>query len=291
MDTISTDPQHIETVIIGAGQAGLSTGYYLRKRGREFLILDSYERVGDNWRCHWDSLRLYSPALAAGLPGMDFPAPRTSYPTKDQMADFLEAYRARFDLPVRGGVRVRTVGRGRRAVRRHLHRRVVVHLRQRGGRDGHLRAYAERAGVRGRAGPCHPAAALQRLQAPVPAQARRCAGGRRLALRRRHRLRGRHGGTPGGAQRSHPRARSRSGSEKPAAKVAFPVLFFLAKHVLTMRTPLGRKIRPEIRAHGGPLIRVKKEDLARVGVEMTDARTVGVHGRPAGARRRPRCST
>ena len=78
------------------------------KRGPEFVILDSYERVGDNWRCHWDSLRLYSPALAAALPGMPFPAPRTSYPTKDEMADFLEAYRERFDLPVRGGVRVST---------------------------------------------------------------------------------------------------------------------------------------------------------------------------------------
>jgi putative flavoprotein involved in K+ transport len=58
-------------------------------------------------------------------------------------------------------------------------------------------------------------------------------------------------------------------------------LYFLASHVLTLRTPIGRKIRPEIRAHGGPLIRVKKADLARVGVEMTPARAIGVRdGRP-----------
>jgi putative flavoprotein involved in K+ transport len=60
------------------------------------------------------------------------------------------------------------------------------------------------------------------------------------------------------------------------AHVIFPIMYFLAKHLLTMRTPLGRKIRPEIRAHGGPLIRVKRADLARVGVELAPARTVGV---------------
>ena len=101
--------QDIDTVVIGAGQAGLATGYYLAERGRDFVILDAYERVGDNWRCHWDSLRLYSPALAASLPGMRFPGQRTAYPTKDEMADFLEAYQATFRLPVRGGVRVSRV--------------------------------------------------------------------------------------------------------------------------------------------------------------------------------------
>ena len=59
------------------------------------------------------------------------------------------------------------------------------------------------------------------------------------------------------------------------------MLYFLASHVLTLRTPIGRKIRPEIRSHGGPLIRVTKADLAKVGVEMTPARTIGVRdGRP-----------
>jgi len=80
-------PVRVETVVIGAGQAGLATGYHLARRGRDFVILDAYQRVGDNWRCHWDSLRLYSPARIASLPGMRFPAPPMSYPTKDDMAD------------------------------------------------------------------------------------------------------------------------------------------------------------------------------------------------------------
>ena len=86
------DPVRVETVVIGAGQAGLATGYHLARRGREFVILDAGRRVGDIWRGHWDSLRLYSPARVAGLPGMRFPAPPASYPTKDQMAGFLETY-------------------------------------------------------------------------------------------------------------------------------------------------------------------------------------------------------
>ena len=104
-------PEHIETVVIGAGQAGLSVGHHLAKRGRPFVILDANERVGDNWRRHWDSLRLFSPARLDGLPGMAFPAPGWSFPTKDQTADYLEHYAERFELPVRGGTRVERIAR------------------------------------------------------------------------------------------------------------------------------------------------------------------------------------
>ena len=50
--------EHIETVIIGAGQAGLSTAYHLTTRGRACVVLDSNARIGDNWRRHWDTLLL-----------------------------------------------------------------------------------------------------------------------------------------------------------------------------------------------------------------------------------------
>ena len=92
--------QQYGTVVIGGGQAGLAAGYHLGQHGRSFVILDAGRRVGDNWRARWDSLRLYSPASRDGLPGMPFPARSTSYPTKDEMADYLEAYAARFQLPV-----------------------------------------------------------------------------------------------------------------------------------------------------------------------------------------------
>src|SRR5215204_4352497 len=79
--------ERFDTVIIGGGQAGLATGYHLAKRDLPFVILDANERIGDVWRWRWE-------------------APALSFPTKDEMADYLEAYAARFELPVRTGVEV-----------------------------------------------------------------------------------------------------------------------------------------------------------------------------------------
>src|SRR5436190_7646842 len=98
--------EHTDVLIIGAGQAGLALGYHLQRRGRQVLLVDRNQRIGDSWRSRWDSLKLYSPASRDGLPGMPFPAGRTTYPTKDEMADYLETYAARFELPVRLGTRV-----------------------------------------------------------------------------------------------------------------------------------------------------------------------------------------
>src|SRR5215212_289727 len=97
--------ERVNTVVIGGGQAGLSAGYHLAQRGVPFVILDASERVGDVWRKRWDSLRLFTPARHAGLDGMPFPAPHFSFPTKDDMADYLERYARQFALPVRSGVR------------------------------------------------------------------------------------------------------------------------------------------------------------------------------------------
>lgn len=102
---------HIETVIVGGGQAGLSVGYHLARHGRPFVILDAGRRVGDSWRNRWDSLRLFTPARADGLDGMPFPGPGDRFITKDQMADYLESYAERFELPIRSGVRVERLSR------------------------------------------------------------------------------------------------------------------------------------------------------------------------------------
>jgi putative flavoprotein involved in K+ transport len=266
----STD---IETVVIGAGQAGLSTGYHLARRGRTFVILDAYDRVGDNWRCHWDSLRLFTPAMAASLPGMKFPAARTSYPTKDQMADFLEAYQAKFDMPVRVGVRVRQVSReGSRYLvactdgSSYLCHNVVVATGT-FGRTPNVPAFA---------GELDPE--IRQLHSSDYKRPSQLRPGPVLVVGAAH-----SGGDiayEAGAA-GHPVILSGAINgqvpfrlEKRPAKLGFPLLYFLATHVLTLRTPIGRRIRPEIRAHGGPLIRVKRADLARVGVELAPARTV-----------------
>jgi putative flavoprotein involved in K+ transport len=98
--------ERVDTIVIGGGQAGLATGYHLAKRGVRFLILDAHERVGDTWRKRWDSLHLFSYAKFDALPGMPFPAPRNAFPSKNEMAGYLERYAERFQLPVRTGVRV-----------------------------------------------------------------------------------------------------------------------------------------------------------------------------------------
>ncbi len=100
------DPEFFETVIIGGGQAGLTAGYFLSKQNRPFVILDANERIGDAWRKRWDSLRLFTPACFSYLPGLRLSAPAWSFVTKDELADYLEGYAERFELPVRTAITV-----------------------------------------------------------------------------------------------------------------------------------------------------------------------------------------
>jgi putative flavoprotein involved in K+ transport len=97
---------HFGTVVIGGSQSGLAVGYYLKQRGLPFVILDEHDRIGDAWRKRWDSLRLFTPGRYDGLPGLPFPGLPSSYPTKDETADYLAAYANTFELPVRTGVKV-----------------------------------------------------------------------------------------------------------------------------------------------------------------------------------------
>ncbi|MER7282210.1 NAD(P)/FAD-dependent oxidoreductase [Dactylosporangium sp. NPDC000244] len=123
----------LDVVIVGGGQAGLALAWHLRRAGREFAVLDAHARVGDAWRRRWDSLRLFTPNRFNALPGLPFPGDPDAHPTKDEVADYLQAYADRFDLPVcldspvsavrpepGGGFTVRTPGRTYAA------RRVVV---------------------------------------------------------------------------------------------------------------------------------------------------------------------
>jgi hypothetical protein len=103
--------EQVETIIVGGGQAGLAVGYQLTRLERQFVILDAHQRTGDSWRTRWDSLQLFTPAHLNALPGLAFPGPQDRCSTKDEMADYLEAYAARFDLPVRRGIRVEAITR------------------------------------------------------------------------------------------------------------------------------------------------------------------------------------
>jgi putative flavoprotein involved in K+ transport len=269
-----TATEHIDTVVIGAGQAGLAAGYHLAKRDRQFVILDSIGRIGDNWRCHYDSLRLYSPARTAALPGMRFPAAPTAYPTKDQMADFLEAYARRFDLPVRYGTRVQRICRDNGGYQVHTDGRTllchnVVVASGTFGRTAHVPDFATELDP-----------GIVAMHSGAYKRPDQLKPGPVLVVGASH------SGSDIAyevASAGHPTILSGAiRGELPfdlngkSARVAFPLLFLLAKHVLTLRTPIGRKLQPELRSHGGPLLRYKRADLTEVGVELASERTVGI---------------
>jgi putative flavoprotein involved in K+ transport len=105
----------LEVVVVGGSQAGLAMAWHLAQQGRRFVVLEAAPELGQAWRSRWDSLKLFTPAQYDALPGMAFPALADTYPTKDPVADYLQAYAKAFDLPVRLNARVtdlRRVGDG-----------------------------------------------------------------------------------------------------------------------------------------------------------------------------------
>jgi putative flavoprotein involved in K+ transport len=108
-DETQQDPagdQQLDVVVVGGSQAGLAMAWHLAQQGLRFVVLEAGPEVGHVWRSRWDSLKLFTPAQYDALPGMAFPAPADTYPTKDPVADYLQAYAAAFDLPVRLNAKV-----------------------------------------------------------------------------------------------------------------------------------------------------------------------------------------
>jgi putative flavoprotein involved in K+ transport len=273
----ASGPEQYETVIIGGGQAGLSVGHHLARRGRRFVILDANQRIGDAWRKRWDSLHLFTPARYNGLPGWPFPAPAWSFPTKDEVADYLEAYAARFELPVRTGVRVDRLSReGDRYVvavgeRRFEADQVVV-------ASG---AY-QRPRIPAFAPELDPGIVqLHSSQYRGPSQLQAggvlvvgaANSGAEIALEvsRDHRtwLSGRHPGQ----EPFHP-----GGRWDP---LLLPVVWFVASHVVTVKTPIGRMVRQKFQigadghpSRGLPLGRIRPKDFTAAGIQRVP-RTAG----------------
>ena len=101
----------LDVLVIGGGQAGLVMGYHLAQSGRSFQIVDAGAEIGETWRSRWDSLRLFTSGRYDNLPGLPFPAAQDAYPGKDDVAGYLQAYAARFKLPVRLNARVTSLTR------------------------------------------------------------------------------------------------------------------------------------------------------------------------------------
>jgi putative flavoprotein involved in K+ transport len=257
------EANYVETIIIGGGQAGLAAGYHVRRQGRPFLILDAGERTGDAWRDRWDSLCLFTPALFDSLPGMRFPAPAWSFPTKDEMGDYLERYAEYFDLPVRSGISVQGLTRaGDRflvsagdlrleasnvivATGAHRIPKIPLFAAELDPRIVQLHSVEYR----------NPDQLLEGDTLLVGAGN----SGAEIAYEladTRHCLVA--GPSTGQIPVRHGSRRSRTG---------FRIFRFLGHRVLRVDTRIGRKLGPKL-AHGGdPLIRRRKNDLAAKGIE------------------------
>jgi putative flavoprotein involved in K+ transport len=268
----SDSVETFDTIVIGGGQAGLSLGYYLKKHGGSFVILDANERIGGSWRTRaWDSLRLFTPARYDGLPGWGFPAPGWSYPTARETADYLEAYAERFDLPVRLSTRVDRLSK-------EEGRYIVASGAQRFVADSVVVAtgYYGMPAVPGFAAELDPR--IVQMHSSEYRSPGQLADGPVLLVGAGN------SGADIGLELAQTRSVILSGPDKGQvpvriesrkARLVLPVLWFIASHVLTVKTPLGRKVRPHVLEDGAPLIRVKSEDLARASVERVP-RTVGV---------------
>lgn len=271
------EPERIQTVVIGAGQAGLSVGYFLAQRKLPFVILDANKRVGDSWRRRWDSLRLFSVARFDGLAGMPFPGNRHAFPTKDQMADYLESYAKHFKLPVRTSASVDRVSKTKNGF--------LIEV-------GEHRIEAE-----------HVVIAMANYQKPlIPSFAGELAPDIVQVHSSAYRNPTQLGDGPvlivgaGNSGAEIAMELTRSGREiwmsgRDTGHVPFriagfagrrifmPLLFRVVFHrILTEKTPMGRKAKAQHRT--APLIRVKPKDLLAAGVKRV-SRTAGVRdGRP-----------
>ena len=275
--TIDNDrTERFETVIIGGGQAGLATGYHLRRRGRPFVILDANQRVGDAWRNRWDSLRVFTPARYSGLPGWGNPAPGLSFPTKDELADYLGSYAQRFELPVITGVRVD-------AVRRDGGQFLVTSAAGRFEADNVVVASGAHHVRRVPAFAAELDPSIVQLHSTDYRSPAQLHEGLTLVV----------GAGNSGAEialevsRTQPTSLSgRNVGQMPfkhgtsAARFVLPLVRFVGMHVLTVRTPMGRKARPYFLANGAPLIRTKRKDLTTAGVELVPRTTDVRNGFP-----------
>ncbi|MDQ2690272.1 MAG: NAD(P)/FAD-dependent oxidoreductase [Chloroflexota bacterium] len=276
-DMNTAAPERHDTIVIGAGQGGLSAAYHLARRDVDFVVLERNDRVGDQWRSRYDSLRLYSPAKYDALPGMRFPLPGHAFPTGSQMADYLEAYAAHFRLPVRTGVAVEklqrtedgeyTVVAGDRSFQAD---RVIV-----------ASGFFQKPYVPDLAASLHPD--IRQLHSSDYRRPSQLADGPVLVVGFSH-----SGADLAMEAVTNGHVTTLSGKvhgqlpfsvDSRRGRAAWPVLRFLAWNVLTIRTPIGRKMRPQIRSNGGaPLLRYRRRELLEAGVELAEPRTVDVQG-------------
>lgn len=268
-----------DCVIVGGGQAGLSTAYHLQRLGVDCVVLEASQRVGDQWRHQYDSLRLFTANKFNRLPGLGFPGDPWGFAGKEDVAAALQGYAERFDLPVRTGSPVRRVSRDPEGFRivtpthTHLARTVVL-------ATGPFGQLPRTPGLAGELDP--QILQLHSSQYRRPGQLR---AGPVLVVG------GGHSGCDIALEVAHaglPTTLSGRDAgqipvpwDSPLLHVIMPLVMLQHAHVYHRRTPMGRRMRPMVLQHGAPRLRVQAKDLDDAGVVRTQARVTGtLDGRP-----------
>jgi len=280
--TATTTPTTIRTdvLVIGGGQAGLAAGYHLQQRGIDYRIVEADARIGDVWRKRYDSLKLYSPASHAALPGLPHALPHRAFPTGPQMADYLETYAGHFGLRVDTGVPIERLeqpaGDGQPFVaisgdRRYEAGQVIV-----------ATGAFQRPTVPVFARQLDPA--IRQLHSSEYRNPSQLADGPVLVVGLSH----------SGADLAHEIVEThpvivsgRAHGQLPVplesrrGQIGFRVFAKFMWHVATLDTPIGRRMAPAVKSKGGLLVRWRKPELKAAGVELIEARTTGVKdGKP-----------
>ena len=269
------EPEPVDTIIIGGGQAGLSVGYHLARRGQRFIVLEANEHVGDSWRMRWDTLRLFTPARLDSLDGMPFPSAPGYFPTKDEMADYLASYAERFQLPVRTGARVTGLAReGDRYVVtasgvRYEAANVVVAM-----------ATFQRPQLPSFSTDLDPSivqlhsSEYRNLTQLRPGPVLLVGAGNSGAEIALETARAGHQTWLSGRDVGHLPFRFGGLPRRMLTRFMMRVVFH---RLWTVDTPIGRKVRPKMLRHAAPLIRATPDVLGSVGVQRV-ARTAGARG-------------
>jgi putative flavoprotein involved in K+ transport len=258
--------ERYKVVVIGAGQAGLSAGYFLKKNNIDFLILDAHKRVGDSWRTRWNSLRLFTPAKFDGLAGMPFPSDPNYFPTKDEMADYLENYAEHFKLPVRNNTKVDGLSRegNKYCISSGDHQFEAEHvvIAMSNYQVPKIPKFAEE--ISDDIFQIHSfnyRDSSQLNEGPVLVVGAGNSGSE-LALEA---ARNEHEVWLAGRDNGHLPFHI----ESTIAQLILIrlVIRFLFHRVITTGTPIGRKVRPIVTSKGGPLIRNKPKDFVKAGIK------------------------
>lgn len=269
--------EHVDTLVIGGGQAGLATGYHLSRAGVPYLIVDANQRTGESWRNRWDSLRLFTPNRFNSLPGLAVPGDDWGFPTKDDVADYLESYAEHFELPIRHGVRIEDLrqkdGRFVASAGNSTYSADNVVVAMASYQEPRRPGFADQLDPEIRQLHAHDYRNPGQLRDGDVLVVGLGNSGAEIAKELVQDRRVWVSGQPSAVQPFRP--------ERLSGRILMPFVGpVILNRVLTTSTPMGRRVHAKMRHKGAPLLRVKPKDLTASGVERIGRVTGVVNGWP-----------